>query len=357
MALTKIADLFTPDIWIPSVREKLATFPSILNSGAVISNPLIDGIAAGGGVSANIPLWKDITDQDDEIQVEDTAPVTTNNITTGTMVAVPTNRVWKGGASALAAQVNGDADPIDEITRQLAMGRDKRRNKKILAILRGAFGMASGAAINAAAALSAVRLGGTVAEPADESGNDATDDQKFSPDMFIDAKALMGELAGDLRGGLLIMHSNIKARLEKLDKDNFKTGKPSDLPFEITTYRDIPIVISDLLVRAGAVNGYVYDTYILGRGVLAFGQKAQVGGSVNNPVKDVASLNMVVDADKNNEFIWDRTREVIHLNGMKWQGNPAGQSATNAELQTAGNWALIYQTANRVGAVCVRTNG
>lgn len=355
MPLTAVADLFTPDIWIPGVREKLATFPSILNSGVVVQNPIFDAIASGGGVSANMPLWKDITDQDDEIQVEDTAPVTTNKITTGTMVAVPTNRVWKGGATALSAQINGDADPVDQIMSQLAMARDKRRNKRVLAILRGAFN-ATGAA-NAAAALSAVRLGGTTAEPFDETGLDATNDQKFSPDMFIDAVALMGELAGDLSGGLLLMHTNIKARLMKLDKDNFKTGKPSDLPFEITTYRGIPIMISDLLVRAGTGDGYVYDTYIMGRGVLAFGQKAQVGGQLNNPIKDVASLNMTVDADKNNEYIYDRTREVIHLNGMKWIGAPAGQSATNAELQTGANWSLIYQTANRVGATCVRTNG
>ena len=355
MALTQVSNLFTPDIWIPSVREKLATFPSILNSGAVVKNAQFDEIATGGGVSANIPLWKDITDQDDEIQVEDTAPSTTNNITTGTMVCVPTNRVWKAGATALAAQINGDADPIDEITRQLAMGRDKRRNKRILAVLRGAFG--GGGARNAAAALSAVRLGGTTAEPFDETGQDATDDQKFSPDMFIDAKALMGELAGDLSGGLLIMHSNIRARLEKLDKDGFKDGRPSGLPYNIVTYREIPIVISDLLVRAGSDGGFVYETYLLGRGVMAWGSKPQVGGAVNNPVKDVASLNMVVDADKNNEHIWDRTREVIHLNGMKWVGTPSGQSATNAELATAANWNLIYQTANRVGAVLVRTNG
>jgi hypothetical protein len=42
---------------------------------------------------------------------------------------------------------------------------------------------------------------------------------------------------------------------------------------------------------------------------------------------------------------------------MKWIGAPAGQSASNAELQTAANWQLSFQSADRVGAVCVRTNG
>lgn len=357
MALTKIADLWIPAIWIQSTREKQATFPSILNTGAVVKNAVFDAIASGGGITANIPMWKDITDQDDEVQVEDTAPGTVNKITTGTQICVPTNRVWKGGATALSAQINGGEDPIDEMTTQLAQARDKRRHKRVIATLRGAFGGAGAA--NAAAALSAVRLGGIVSEPFDETGDDATDDQKFSPEMFIDGQALMGELSNDLSGGVLIMHSNIKARLMKLDKESFKDGVESGLPFTITTYRGMPIIISDSLVRAGTGNGYVYDTYLLGRGTIAFGQKPQVGGAVNNPVKDVASLNFVVDADKNNEHMWDRVREVVHINGLAWGGAPAdpNNGPTNTELQTAGNWTLIYQTANRTGIVCIRTNG
>jgi hypothetical protein len=352
MALTQVSDLWVPDIWIPATREKLATFPSILNSGAVVKNQVFDAISTGGGIAATIPMWKDITDQDDEVQVEDQAPVNTNRIQAALMVGVMTNRVWKGGGTALAAQITGNGDPVEEMTRQLAMGRDKRRQKRVLATLRGAFGSAG--ARNGAAALSAVRLGGTTDEPFDETGLDATDDQRFSPDMFIDAKALMGELQNDLSGGLLLMHPNIKARLEKLDKEQFKTGKPSDLPFDITTYRGIPLILSEALIRAGTGDGYVYDTYLLGRGVIAFGEKPQVGQK-----KDVASLQMDLDNDKNNEYIWDRTREVIHLNGMKWVGNPAdaNNGPTNAELQTAGNWQLAYQTANRVGVVCIRTNG
>ena len=61
--------------------------------------------------------------------------------------------------------------------------------------------------------------------------------------------------------------------------------------------------------------------------------------------------------DKKNELIYDRTRFVLHTNGLRWTGNPAGHSASNAELQTPGNWALAWTTPNRVGAVCFRTNG
>jgi hypothetical protein len=50
----------------------------------------------------------------------------------------------------------------------------------------------------------------------------------------------------------------------------------------------------------------------------------------------------------------------MHLNGLKWtpqNGVPALDTPSNAELANPANWQLIYQTANRVGAVCIRTNG
>ena len=70
----------------------------------------------------------------------------------------------------------------------------------------------------------------------------------------------------------------------------------------------------------------------------------------------MASLNYFPSVDLNNERIYDRTRFVMHLNGMKFTGTPSGQSATNPELATAASWQLVYATANRVGAACIRTN-
>src|SRR5581483_8215377 len=291
-----------------------------------------------------------ITDQGDEIQVENTAPVNDNGQTGDTMVATPLNRVTKNSAGALAAQVSG-ADPLQAIIWALYARRLKQRQTTLLAQMRGLFGSAGAA--NAAAALSAVRLGGTTAENFDENGLDATSDQLMSPDMFIDGKALMGELADELKNGCLWVHPNIKARLEKLDSLNFRTlQKPSDLPYDITTYREIPIYTSSALVRAGTGNGFVYDTYLIAKGVVGYGEKAQKGDTI-----DVASLSYFADKDKNNELVWDRTRFIMHMFGTKWIGTPGGQSATNAELQTPGNLSLVFQTANRVGAVCIRTNG
>jgi hypothetical protein len=345
-----ISDLWVPAVWVKNMSERQATFPGLFNSGVVTRTPELDLIASGPGTSVNIPFFKDITDQSDEIQVENTAPTVDNGQPSGLMVAVPLNRVTKNSAGALAAQVSGASpDPVGQIISALTARRLKQRQTTLVNVVRGAFG--SGAP-NSAAPLSANRYGGTTSEIFLEAGAAPAAGQLISPTVFINTKALLGELQDDLQnGGAFWCHPNIKAALEVADALNFKTGVPSALG-PITTYRGIPIFTSQALVRAGSTSGFVYDSYIVAPGVIGYGEKAQQGDTI-----EVASLQYWRDPDKNNSFIYDRTRFVLHINGMKWVGAPAGQSATNAELATVGNWNLVFQSAARTGIVCMRTNG
>jgi hypothetical protein len=324
------------------MREKQATFPSLLNSGVVVDNPKATELASGPGEVATIPFFRDITDQDDELQLENAEPTIDNKITAGQMRAIACNRVCKSSATAFSAQLSGE-DPVGEIVAQMVQRRLKQRQKTLLAMVRGSFGSAG---INGVAApLKAVRV-----DAFDESGNDATADHLMGIELFINAKSLMGELADDLMNGALWMHPTILAALELADETSF--NKVSHGPWTIRTYRGIPIYTSEALVRAGTTNGFVYDTYLLARGIVAKGEKPQ-----KTDVVDVAALQMERKFGLNNEIIYDRTRFVFHLNGMKWVGTPAAESPTNAELGTIANWNLVLATATRVGAVCIRTNG
>lgn len=347
---TQISDLWVPDIWVQAMREKQATFPSLFNSGIVAKNPIMDELATGAGTTVNVPFFKDITDQADEIQVENTAPVNDNNQPGSKMVGAVCNRVTQTSASALSAQVSG-ADPVDAIVSQLVMRRLKQRQTTLVAMLRAIMGTGSVAA-NTAAPLAANRYGGTTSEIFLETAT-TNAANLVSPTVFIQAKALMGELQDELKDGCFLCHPNIKAALEVQDALNFKSLKmPSELPWTITTYRDIPIFTSMALSRAGTTSGTVYDSYLLGPGAFGYGEKAQAGD-----VLDVASLQYWVDRFKNNSFFFDRTRFVLHPLGMKWVGTAAGQSPTNAELGTIANWNLGWTSANRVPITAFRTNG
>jgi hypothetical protein len=350
---TTVSELWVPSIWVQAMRERMATFPALFTSGVVQRGDLFDKIAAGPGNSANCPFLNDITDQDDELQVENQAPLNDQTQPGDVQIFPICNRVKKNSSTAMAKQLSG-ADPMAAIIDQMLSTRLKNRQKDLVAMLRGSFGTSGGAGV--AAPLSGMRYltaGGQ--EPFSETGVGAADSDSFSPEIFEGAVALMGELGDTLKGGCLLMHPNVKAGLKVQDSAGFKTTiRPSELPFDMDYYHDIPIFTSVSLARLGTNNGFVYETYIMANGTVGYGEKPQQGDTT-----DVASLQYFRDRELNNELIWDRVRFMLGINGMKWIGNPANaySGPTRAEMTNPANWQLVYQSANRVGAVCVRTNG
>lgn len=351
---TTIGQLWIPSIWVESMRERMATFPSLFNSGVVARADLFDQIASGPGISANCPFLHDITDNSDEVQVENQAPVN-NYAEPGAVQIFPiTNRVFKASSTALATQLSG-TDPMAAIIDQLSNTKLKNRQQTLLSMLRGLFGTGN-TANGAPGCLSPVRYTNVAGqEPFSENGVAATDAQLMSPDIFEGTVALMGELGDMLKNGCLLMHPNVKARLKILDSVGFKTLiRPSQLPFDCDTYHDIPLFTSVYLARPGAQSGFVYETYFMAKGSVGYGEKPQQGDTV-----DVASLQYWRDRDLNNELIWDRSRFMLGVNLTSWSGqaaNPNGGPA-NAELAVPGNWNLVALSANRVGVTCIRTNG
>ena len=114
----------------------------------MVDNPKAAELASGPGEVATIPFFKDITDQDDEIQVENAEPTVDNKITSGQMKAVACNRVTKSSATAFSAQLSGE-DPVGEIVAQMVQRRLKQRQKTLLAMIRGAFGSAGASGVAA----------------------------------------------------------------------------------------------------------------------------------------------------------------------------------------------------------------
>jgi len=340
MAHTTIANLWTPQIWITTVDEQARALSGLITSGGFTQSGLFDSAASGAGTSVNLPFFADLTDTLDGIQVEGTAP-TVNNIGSAQNVAPVLNRVLAFVAEALAKAVSG-SDPVAAITRQLALNRQKRLQRTGLNILRGLF--AFGSAPATAAAMSACRSDVSLEAGASPAAGQLIDSTKFN-----NACALMGELQSNLMNGAVWMHPLVRAALLNADANSFE--RSSKMGFMLETYKGIPVYVSNLLSRSGTTSGTTYDTYVIAPGTIGWGMKPQ------SPGIDAASLQYFASPDTNRETIYDRTRALIHINGTKWTGTPAGQSATDAELATSTNWALAYQTADRVGVVQIRTNG
>ncbi len=339
---TAIADLWTPDVWIPGLAEQSTVRPSLINSGIAVRNAQLTEVASGGGITANVPFFKE-PNFADEIQVQGTAP-TKNVLTSGKQIAPILNRVSASSYEALAGGVSG-TDPVAYALNVMAGIRLRQRQTALLNILRGVFGNA--AAPNAGSAAFKANRSDIFLE----AGASPAAGQLFSSDAFIDALSLLGE-AGDevATDGVIVCHSLIAAGMLKGDDiDYFRTSE--GLPM-LRRYKGMAVFVSDLLKRAGGTSGSVYDTYAFLPGAVGTGDKPQT-----NVIGDVASLTTKDEASTNTNEIYDRTRFVLHPQGAKWTGTPAGQSATNAELATEGNWALAYGDVKNVRMVCLRTNG
>jgi hypothetical protein len=340
---TSISDLWVPDVWVEEVAEKMNTLPALISSPIVKRSTEFDALASDKGQAINMPYFRDITDQADTVQVENQQPAR-QVIGSGKQIATILNRETANDATALAKQVSG-TQPVEEITAQIAMRKQKQRQTTLVSLLRGAFDFASAPGANTGA------LKGVRYDAFAEAGANPDDSRLIDPVKFINACAFLGEIEDQLLGGGILMHPLIRAALLAQDQISFEhLSKQEGIRLE--TYKGLRVFQSNKLKRAGTGGGLVFDTYVFAPGTVGWGEKPQQGQTI-----DVASLSYWADVQKNNEEIYDRSRFLLHLNGMRWVGTPAGQSATNTELETAANWNLDYTTPDRVGIVCIRTNG
>ena len=334
MATTSISDLWQPDLWVAGTLEKENSFAHLFNSPAVRESARLTEFASGPGATISMPFLDSITDQADGIQVEST-DIALQKHGSAISVAIACEREYGYQASALAAQRSG-TDPVGSMLSTLAAARVKRRQAPMLAMARGCFDTALSANSND----NFVEVIGS-----------QTADHLIDADMIIDASNLLEELAMNGSETVLWMHPVIAGALRKQDENSFKTTS-TDGGLSITSYKGIQIYISKSLSRAGTTSGVVYDTYLMGNGVIGYGAKPQVGDSI-----DVASLQYDEKKSSNDSAVYDRCRYALHVDGMAYTGTPAGSSPTNAELQVGASWALRYNSADRVRMVRIRSNG
>lgn len=342
------ADNYVPEVWIKGITEKSATKPSIINSGIMVKSAEFDALASGPAATVTIPFFRNIEDQDDAIQVERQAP-SIQGQSIGKQVAVLCNRETANDLTAMSRTL-GALDPLGDLLGQIAARRLKQDQKRLLATLRGTFGVSA----------VATALG---TDNFSENAEDVVSTNVLDGKKFIDAVAKLGELSDAIRAGAMIVHPMVRAGLLKADEKDF--FRPSQGAFGLEYYKGVPLFVSDLCARAGVPGqgktaSVVYETFVVAAGSFAYGSKPQVGGlaSSGTPAIDVASINLIPDGKANVLELIDRTRTVIHPSGMKWLGGSvAGDTPTNAELATGANWTMAAADARLLGMIRIRTNG
>lgn len=313
MAATTLSNVIVPEVFNPYVIERTAELSAFFASGIVGT---VDGVDLGdvnsqqGGKNVQMPFWQDLTG-DDQILTTGT-DLTIGNITASKDVAVLNARALVYGAKDLVSALAGD-DPMAAVGTLIADKWTRQMQKALIYTLNGAM-----------AALAAESVPKNVLDISGLSGAAAVADA----DSVIDAMGMLGDAEGKLTA--VAMHSATERLYRKqnlidyvLDSEN----KP------VAMYMGKRVIVDDSM----PVSGGVYTDYFFGAGAIGYSEGTpKVGSEVER--------NALVGGGQ--EYLVSRRHFVLHPRGIKWKGNPAADTPTNAELATAGNWQRVFEPKN-----------
>ena len=332
MAKTAVADIIIPTEFEKYAIERTAELSTFGQCGIIEHAPEFDVLAAGGGREVKMPFWKDLTAT--RQLLSDSASLTVNKIGSDQDIARIHNDAQVWSVNHLAKVISGD-DPMGAIVDLVAEYWARTDEGLLVSCLKGIFAAASMAGNKLAIASETI-----AGQSAATRLNGAT---------FVDATAKLGD-RGD-RLAAVAMHSAVEAALRKLDLIDFIPD--SEGKAQIKTFQGRRVVVDDNLPsRAGTTDGVVYTTYLFGAG--AFGKGAAPldseplqGGFGTEGVELARSP---LDSDT---VLINRRRYILHPRGVKFtSASVAGDSPTNAELETAANWTRVFENKNvRIVAV------
>lgn len=312
---TKIADVIVPEIFTPYVIEKTAEKSRLLTSGIAVASEKLNQLITGGGVTIQMPFWKDL--QGDDEVLSDQRALTPGKINSGKDIAALLLRGKAWGANDLAGALAGD-DPMNAIADRVADFWARKEQKILLSVLKGVF---------AAESMASHILDRSTAG--------------ISAEVVLDGKQLLGDSADQLQS--LFMHSAVYTQLQKQNLIEYvSTTGPSGSPIQIPTYLGYNIVVDD----GAPKNGDVYTTYLFARGVVA--------RAAGVPVSQVPT-ETDRDSLAGEDVLITRIAQIIHIYGVKWKGQPADESnptPANSDLEIGTNWERVYEDKN-IGIVAI----
>lgn len=324
MAETRLTDLVIPEQFTAYMAEMTAEKSALVQSGVVARSAEYDALASAGGYQVEMPFFKPLAGAE-EVVAEGT-PLTVNNITTGQQTAVKVYRAKAFGASDIGVDFSGE-DVIGAIMTALVPYRLERLQDQLISTLDGAF----------ATALAASHV-------LDISATTATSSTIFSSGALVDALTLLGDSAPTDQGGAIVMHSQVYADAVKANLIQYL--RPAEQDYDIPFINGLRVIRDDdCPIDLDGANDDKYTSYIFAPGAVLQGE-----GTVQFPLEDYR------DELGSNSGVIYRRKSIMHLNGMRWTGTPAGATPTDAELATGGNWSQAFAADKNIRVIKLVTN-
>jgi len=326
MAKTAVADIIIPTEFEKYAIERTAELSMFGQCGIIEHAPEFDELAAGGGREVKMPFWKDLTAT--RQLLSDSASLAVNKIGSDQDIARIQNDAQVWSVNHLAKVISGD-DPMGAIV-DLVAGYWARTDEGLLvSALKGIF---------AAASMAGNKLG--IASESIAGQSTAT---RLNGATFVDATVKLGDRGDRLTS--VAMHSATEAALRKLDLIDFIPD--SEGKAQIKTFQGRRVVVDDNLpTRNGTTDGTVYTSYLFGPGAFGKGAAPLDGTPLQGGfgTEGVELARVPLDSDS---VLINRRRYILHPRGVKFtSASVAGDSPTNAELETAANWVRVWENKN-----------
>ncbi len=335
--ITQISDIVVPTIFTPYAQQITERKSRIISSGAVARDASLDAMLAGGGLTFNVPSWKDLDDDAERVSTDSVPAEYTGGVAdpdpqkigTATEIGVRLSRNQSWSTADLASTLAGD-DPADAIAARVGAYWTRRLQTAFIATMTGVF------ADNAAAPSGSEHV-----------QNDLTNDVKgasysagvtdFSAEAFLDAALTMGDSQDDL--GLVLVHSVVYNRMQKNNLIDFIPD--SDGKTTIPNFLGRTIIVDDNM----PVSSGVYETWIFGAGAVRLGVGAP---EVPTEVERLAGAGNGGGA----ETLYNRVEWMIHPVGHAYVGTAPNGGPTNAatsnNLAHASSWARRFSERKQI---------
>ncbi len=336
---TRVSDVIVPEVFTPYMQVLTEEKSRLVQSGLLARSEALDALLSGGGITFQVPSFRDLDNDSDRISTDTSVPFADadaalpagvarppnpNKILTQKEIAVRLNRNNSWSTTDLAAILAG-ADPMEAIANRVASYWTRRLQVAFIATWNGV--IADNAANDSGDYIN------------DISGGSFVDGvTNFSAEAFLDAAQTMGDSQEDLVA--VAVHSVVYNRMQKNNLIDFIPDARGEVT--IPTFLGREVIVDDGLPRTGSV----YDTWLFGAGATQMG----VG---TPPVATEVERKAGGGNGGGQDVLYSRIMWTVHPTGHAWigtagDGGPANTGTGASDLDEAASWNRVYPERKQI---------
>lgn len=340
MALVQVANVIVPSVFTPYTQQLTEEKARMIQAGVMVRDAAIDGLLSGGGLTFNVPSWKDLANDTENVSTDDAlggSDSTPKGHSAVSEVAVRLNRNQSWSSSDLAGDLAG-SDPMASIGSRVSYYWARRLQAAFVATITGVF------ADNDAAPSGSEHVQYDMTN--DVSGSSFQDGvTNFTTEAFLDACLTMGDSMEDLAA--VMVHSVVYNRMQKNNLIDFIPD--SNGVVSIPTFLGRRVVVDDGMPKSTNV----YDTWLFGFGAVRLG---------------VGTPNVATEVEREpkagtgggQEILYSRVQWCIHPVGVKFAvSSPASGGPSNAtssgNLAHAASWQRVFPERKMIKIARLKT--